>query len=76
MKILVAACAFALTAAACSPRDRAEQAGDTSMSSADTLVTTREVEDTTVVRTDTTVRVDTVKKGSGTRDTSKRRRNP
>ncbi len=53
--------------------DRGEAAGDTTMRSADTAITEREVEDTTVVRTDTTVRVDTVKK-TGPGDTTERMR--
>ena len=46
-----------------------QAASDTTMRSADTAITEREVEDTTIVRTDTTVRVDTVKK-TGPGDTS------
>jgi hypothetical protein len=49
--------------------ERDEAAGDTTMRSADTAITEREVEDTTIVRTDTTVRVDTVKK-TGPGDTT------
>ena len=53
--------------------DRDEAAGDTTMRSADTAITEREVVDTTIVWTDTTVRVDTVKK-TGPGDTTARAR--
>ena len=50
---------------ACKDRDR--DAADTgTRSAADTIVTEREVQDTTIIRHDTTVTTDTVRKAGGT----------
>jgi hypothetical protein len=58
MRAILVGTAVLLTLAACNRR--AGEAARTSRE--DTTVTTRQTEDTTVVRTDTSVRVDTTKK--------------
>ena len=81
MRPILAVVVLGAMLAGCEASDRGdlgrnESAGDTTMRSADTTVTEREVEDTTIVRTDTSIRVDTVKKTGGTRgaDTAGRAR--
>jgi hypothetical protein len=61
------------TAAGCKNRSAANE-NDTARHAADTTVTERKVQDTTIVTHDTVVRSDTVKKKSGTvdRDTVKK----
>ena len=80
MKILLAVCAVAL--GACAPADREdERSNEATKTTADTAVTTREVQDTAIVRTDTTVRTDTnvetdtIRK-SGSKQPSDTTRNP
>lgn len=81
MRTVLAMVVLVTALTGCETRDREAggegDAGDTTMRSADTAITEREVEDTTVVRTDTTVRVDTVKKtGPGDTAGEARRRRP
>jgi hypothetical protein len=70
MRILVAICIVAL--AACKPGDRNREHESTT-TTADTLVTKRQVEDTTVVRTDTTIKTDTTVKKDTVRKSGSRR---
>jgi hypothetical protein len=61
MKHFVAACAMAAVLAACAkPADRGTATGY--RESSDTTVTKREMHDTTIVRHDTTISADTVRK--------------
>jgi hypothetical protein len=60
MRIPVAICVVAL--AACKPGGDRNKEHESTATTADTLVTRRQVEDTTVVRTDTTIRTDTTVK--------------
>jgi hypothetical protein len=69
MKTLIAGCALALALGAC--KDRTDDTGAASRTAADTIVTQRDVQDTSIIRHDTTVSTDTVRKRGGTvgRDT-------
>jgi uncharacterized lipoprotein NlpE involved in copper resistance len=73
MRTALAALAVTITLAGCKNRDADRDADDTARSSADTTITERKVEDTTIVTHDTIVRSDTIVKPGGTRDTSTRR---
>ena len=64
----MAALALVLAAGGCQKGDQGA-AGDSARSGADTNVTKRTVEDTTIITQDTTVRTDTVVKSGGARDT-------
>jgi hypothetical protein len=81
MRITISALAIAaaLVLGACSKHND-KNVGDTTMHSADTTVTTRQVKDTTIVAHDTTVRSDTIHKGGGVvpkkADTTHRRGKP
>jgi hypothetical protein len=68
MKTLLATLALACSLVACKDRDKdRDDATDTARMGADTTVTERKVQDTTIVTHDTTVRVDTtVKRGRAT----------
>ncbi len=65
MKILLSSLAALALLGACRER-RADETGSAYRQSSDTVVTKRQVEDTAVVRRDTVVHTDTVKK-HGTR---------
>ena len=71
MKRAVAACLALLSLAACEKRNAGDNDPETgSTHSADTIVTKREMQDTAVVNSDTTVSTDTVqKKGTKPVDT-------
>ena len=73
MRTALVALAFAMVAAGCKGRDADGDAGDTSRHAADTIVTEREVKDTTIVTHDTIVRSDTIVKRGGATDTTTRR---
>lgn len=64
MKILLASFAALVLVSACRQR-RADDTAAGYRSAADTVVTKRQVQDTAVVRHDTVIRSDTVKKRSG-----------
>ena len=74
MKRTMIALAVAAAAVSGCQNKGGANAGDTLRTSADTTVTERTVEDTTIVRTDTLVRQDTMVKRGGTvgTDTTKR----
>jgi hypothetical protein len=57
MRTLIAICIVAL--AACKPGADRDREHETTTTAADTLVTRRQVEDTAIVRSETTVRIDT-----------------
>ena len=71
MRTALAALALMITVAGCKNRDA--DANDTARSSADTTITEREVQDTTIVTHDTIVRSDTVVKRGDAADTTRRR---
>ena len=65
MRALMAGCALLIGLTACEDRDR--DASDTgTRTAADTIVTERDVQDTTIIRHDTTISTDTVRKAGGT----------
>jgi hypothetical protein len=67
MRIILAGCALVAVLAACERRaNRAEtETGDAYRHSADTMVVNRQVQDTAIVRHDTTITTDTVKQRGG-----------
>lgn len=69
MRSLFAALALAVAASACQKGNGGGEAADTARFSADTNVTQRTVEDTTIITHDTTVRSDTITKRGGVVDT-------
>jgi hypothetical protein len=72
-RTLIAALALAGTAA-CAKGENNAAAGDTSRTGVDTMVTERTVQDTQIVTTDTSVRVDTMTKRGGVVDSTAARR--
>ena len=62
MKPAFAAFALAATVAGCEGRRSGEEDADITKRAADTVVTQRQVQDTTVVVTDTTIKADTTVK--------------
>jgi len=72
----IALCLAATAAMACNERgaDDDDVQGDTTMTSADTTVTQRTVEDTLIVRRDTAITTDTVRRAGGVVDSSRPRR--
>jgi len=67
MRAWMAGLVLVVGVGACEDRDRDRDASDTgTRSAADTVVTEREVQDTTIIRHDTTVSTDTVRKAGGT----------
>jgi hypothetical protein len=69
MRIAIIGLALAMAVLGCKGRERGTS-GDTTIRSADTNVSNRTVKDTAIVRSDTTVRTDTVHKMGGM-DTTK-----
>jgi hypothetical protein len=68
MKTILAGVALVVGLGACGPRG--QESGRTE--SVDTTVTTRSIQDTTIITSDTTIRADTVRKeGELKRDTAK-----
>jgi hypothetical protein len=83
MKTAFGALLIAAMVSACEAREREqEEAGEVTKGAADTMVTERQVQDTAIVRTDTTIKtdtnvdVDTMRKSgeAGARDTVKKPR--
>jgi hypothetical protein len=64
MKTLIAGSALVLALGAC--ETRSDDTAATGRSAADTVVTERDVQDTSIIRHDTTVSTDTVRKRGGT----------
>jgi hypothetical protein len=71
MRTLLAICVVAF--AACKPGADRNREHESTRTAADTLVTRRQVEDTTIVRSDTTVRVDTTVEKDTVRKSGSRR---
>ena len=75
MRTAIIALALAVAVVGCKQRGEVRGSGDTTIRSADTNVNNREVKDTAIVRSDTTVRTDTVHK-MGRTDTTKKKSKP
>ena len=73
MRTALVALALTVVAAGCKGRDGEGDADDTARHAADTVITVREVQDTTIVTHDTIVRSDTIVKRGGATDTTTRR---
>ena len=77
MRTAIIALALAVAVVGCKQRGEVRGSGDTTIRSADTNVSNREVKDTAIVRSDTTVRTDTLHKMGGMDTTkSKTKRKP
>jgi hypothetical protein len=73
MRTAIIALALAVAVAGCKQRGDVRGSGDTTIRSADTSVSNQTVKDTAIVRSDTTVRTDTVHKMGGM-DTTKKKK--